>query len=408
MTWRDSMRRVEVDGRMLIGASFRGVPFFVESSDRSGGRRLVVHEFPLRNIPYVEDMGRKARTFRLDAYVLGDDYVAQRDLLLTALESDDGPGTLVHPYHGQLRVACASYAVRESRDEGGIARLAIDFTEAPQSSPAPTVEADTAGQVASSASKARASSSADAAARVSYLGMPAFAVASAEIAVARASDALQAALSPLMRSTQELAQLASQCAMVKARAASLVRQPATLLASFRDAINAASDAALVTPGSVMRSLLAAYGADLGTPTVGVTSTRAREASNHSVIVRALKLEMLSEAARLAPDSGYESLEEATALRDQIAGLLEVHAQSASDDLYPSLVQLRSDVLRAIPGGRYLARVVDVQRAEPVPSLALAYDLYGSTAAEADMIARNAGRVTHPGFVSGTIKVLSDV
>lgn len=405
MSWRDSLRRVEIGGRLLIGASFRGVPFFVEEGDLSGGRRVVVHEFPLREDPFIEDLGRKARTFRLDGYVLGEDYVAQRDRLLAALE-EEGPGELVHPHHGARRAVCATLAVRESRTNGGMATFAIEFVEAP-SATAPTTDDDDVALVLDSALMARSASSSSVA-TVSYLGMPAFAVASAESSVARAADIVREALAPLARTTQELAQLASICALIKARTASLVRHPAELLLALRSAIGSVAESATESPVPFVEAMLDAYGVDLGAPVQGATSTRAREAQNHAAIVAAVRLELLVEAARLAPAAAYSSLEQARSVRDRVSSLLTQQMLSAGDELYPALVRLRADVLRAVPGGKALARVVDVERRSSVPSLLLAYQLYGSVDAEADVVARNAGRISHPGFVVGSLKVLSDV
>ena len=39
-------------------ARFRGVPLVVLSSSRTGGRRLDVHEFAGRDLPFAEDLGR--------------------------------------------------------------------------------------------------------------------------------------------------------------------------------------------------------------------------------------------------------------------------------------------------------------------------------------------------------------
>ena len=44
----------------LRPASFRGVAFEVESHSESGGRRVELHEYPLRDTPYAEDLGKKS------------------------------------------------------------------------------------------------------------------------------------------------------------------------------------------------------------------------------------------------------------------------------------------------------------------------------------------------------------
>ena len=47
--------------QMLNQASFRGVPFAVYGGDARFGRRLALHEYPGRDKPYIEDMGRSTR-----------------------------------------------------------------------------------------------------------------------------------------------------------------------------------------------------------------------------------------------------------------------------------------------------------------------------------------------------------
>jgi prophage DNA circulation protein len=100
-----------------------------------------------------------------------------------------------------------------------------------------------------------------------------------------------------------------------------------------------------------------------------------------------------------------STDDAMAARDSIAELLDEQAAAAGDTAYPALVDLRSEVLRAVPGASQFARIVTVSRSVPIPSLLLAYQLYGSVDLESDIIARNA--IRHPGFVAGDLKVLSD-
>ena len=59
----------------LRRASFRGVPFEVTSSNLSIGRRTQTFEYPQRDDPFTEDMGRSKRTIRITAFVVGYDYI---------------------------------------------------------------------------------------------------------------------------------------------------------------------------------------------------------------------------------------------------------------------------------------------------------------------------------------------
>lgn len=406
MTWRENLRRViHPGGRKLIGGSFRGVSFFVDNAERGGGRRAVVHEFPLRDDPFVEDLGRRARTFRVEAYVVGDDYLTQRNKLLAALEDESGPGELVHPYHGAVRAICINVSVSESRNEGGFARFAIEFQEAPAQAAAPVDVIDSASQVSTSADAALASSKGELVEKYSVSGMPAFALESAERVIAGIADGMAFVLGPVAGTAQALAEFSGRMEILTAQAASLARQPGDAFDAVLAAVAGVAASAANAPGDVMDALIDAYASDTGPAIAPTTSTRERELANQTALAGALKQLLVIEAARQAPLVEYTSIDEALAARDSIAALLDEQAQTAGDTAFPALVSLRSEVLRAVPGGRAFARVTTVTRNVPLPSLLIAYQLYGSVDLEPDIIARNG--IRHPGFVAGDLKVLSD-
>lgn len=116
MSWADRM----------VTASFRGNNFLTESHDATGGRRLVVHEYPGGEEPVVEDLGGKAGEFRLNAYFIGQDYDLYRDAFLLALNTP-GADWLYHPWRGQLWMRAHHWSVHESNDKGGFCAIAVDF-----------------------------------------------------------------------------------------------------------------------------------------------------------------------------------------------------------------------------------------------------------------------------------------
>ena len=113
----------------LVPASFRGAQFHVEMTYKSSGRRNAVHEYPKRDDPYTEDMGRRAKRFQITAYVLGSNYTSLRDELLSACETE-GPAMLVHPTMGMMLALCDTYHCHETRQEGGVARIEMMMVEA--------------------------------------------------------------------------------------------------------------------------------------------------------------------------------------------------------------------------------------------------------------------------------------
>ncbi len=118
-------------------ASFAGIVFHVEQGARSSGRRTVTHEYPKRDTPYAEDMGRHARRFSFSGYLIyrpGNpvyEYTAQRVRLYNALEKSDSD-TLIHPVFcpGGIKVQCERYTMTESKDRGGFTQFDMQFVEA--------------------------------------------------------------------------------------------------------------------------------------------------------------------------------------------------------------------------------------------------------------------------------------
>jgi prophage DNA circulation protein len=408
VTWREDLRRVTitVNGkeRNLVGASFRGVPFFVESSERAGGRRLMIHEFPLRDDPFGEDLGRRARAFRVEGYVLGDDYMIQRDALLEACEDNEGTGELLHPYYGVKRVMCETVTVREARADCGIAQFALEFRETPSQAPVPTTDSDATDQVSDAADAANSATDTEFQSKYNATGLPPFALTSAETALKNATSGLKDKLGPVITATQEAAQVSSELTLIAAEASSLVRTPALIVGRFLDVLSGMAQTVQNSPGDMMNALIAAYSVDLGPAVIATTTTRTTELANQTALTSALRRVFAIEAARLAPRVAYASTDDAIATRDQLSSILDAEAGTADDVAYPAIVDLRSHVQQAVPGDSVFASVVSVTRAGQIPTLLLAYQLYGSVDLEADIIARN--DVVHPGFVSGTLKVLS--
>lgn len=113
----------------LRAASFRGVPFFVANDKGDYGRRNVVHEYPLRDKPYVEDMGEKARKYSVSGYLFGDDWIAKKDALIAACTAR-GPALLQLPAEGPKLVACNTLAVSRTKDECGFFAVNMEFVSA--------------------------------------------------------------------------------------------------------------------------------------------------------------------------------------------------------------------------------------------------------------------------------------
>ena len=89
--------------KQLRPASFRGVKFSVVETQHSIGRRVVVHEYPQRDIPYTEDMGKATNEFTVKGFIAGKDYIQRMNALEEKLTMP-GAGELIHPWLGRLMV----------------------------------------------------------------------------------------------------------------------------------------------------------------------------------------------------------------------------------------------------------------------------------------------------------------
>ena len=120
--WREKWRQ----------ASFRGVLFYVEMNAKTSGRRTAMHVFPKRDTPYAEDLGRRGYEFHVVGYVIGPNYVVDRENLQAALEDsrNEGPGILVLPTYPDHIVTCVHFQSMERREQGGFCEFHMVFAEA--------------------------------------------------------------------------------------------------------------------------------------------------------------------------------------------------------------------------------------------------------------------------------------
>lgn len=391
--WRDQLQP----------ASFRGVAFSVAAADGELGRRNVVHEYPLRDLPYAEDLGRKARVFSIEALVIGADYMSARDKLAEAIEKP-GSGELVHPYRGRVQVVVTSARLSESTDQGGLARFSLTFTESGEPvNPSP--QADIANAVNAAADAAEAEAESSFADLFTVDGFQDFVSTEALAMLNGGLDSIRLAANSLLGAAL-MPEFTRQLFGIADSLTSLILSPVNLATGLFGQVTALSSIAN-NPLAALSSLRSLFGFGGNAKPVpnsipgGTTFTlsRQQQAANQAATISLIRHAAVIQVARVSATITSASFSEAIALRDEIAGQLEELADSADDTLYMALTDLRIAVIKDINArAADLARTVQYTPPATLPALVVAYNLYGAIANTEDIIARNA--IRHPGFVPG--------
>lgn len=387
----------------LREASFRGARFEVDDVEASGGRRVVLHEYPLRDTPYSEDLGRRAREFSVRGYIIQGrtyDYATARADLLKALEAY-GPGELVHPWHGEVSVVVDDYRLRESMERGGLLELDIRFREAGQLAN-PTASADTAQSVTTAATSVRQ------ALKDSFLLT--FAPALERL------DSLAGVLDEAVGLAMDYLGLPqSLMAAGLARMQSLLATPAALFDAlsglFGDLLGNGNEGTAVTTASgtaartSSRAVIAASSDALERLLGGsavITSPAGR------VLRDMVAQVVVVEAAASTAHTDYTTADDALADRDAVVESLDTIEPVAGDSVFRCLAELRRAVVTDLTTrGAELPRVRSVTLPGTVPALVAAYRIHADAGRADEIVSRN--RIRHPGRVPGgtPLEVLSE-
>lgn len=400
MSWRDTLK-ANSDGASLRG-SFRGAGFVVPESSLEFGRRAEVHEYPLRDIPYVEDLGRKARRFAIEVFVAGPDYLIARDALIAAVEQP-GPGQLVHPWYGTMQVSIVEARVRETTREGGRASFSLTCVES-GALQFPTVTADTAAQVARAADAVEPSMLEAFLADWNPDNLPGWAV------VELVEDV-----------TRQLALVEKVVGTVAGDIAALIRAPANLYAAIVGGIRriATTAAEPLRAVKLYQSLFnsaskACAVATSQSPAPAIlTPTRRTVLVSQTAMAALIAHAAAVEACRAASQASLPTRDEALVLATALADMLDVRMSAVSpvtgrplpDALYQVTAALRAAVVVDMrERAAMLPRLRQVPSQAVLPALVLAHRIHGNAARAGEIIERNG--VRHPGFVpAGTVDVV---
>lgn len=412
--------------RTLKKASFRGVAFYVETDKVKTGRRLVVHEFPHRDDPYVEDMGRAANTITVTAYVVGDSADDQEAQLRRACDQG-GAAALVLPI-AKLTAHCQDCSRDFHKDKLGYIAFDLQFVReglgtAPYGAP---YLARMAFAGAQSVVTALAQTFSSLFLTTGQAGFVRDEAVAAIQAIAVAIDATRAAL-PILDTKGPGIALAVQDLF--ADAATLAEggeigdtyNARSFLATAAGVLNTEIVDRVAALVSDMRSAtgdqtaaareLAAlidYGVDDSVPFPATPSVRQSNA-NVAALATVLRVAALAQWVVAKTEIDYGDRPAAIQARADVSELVDAEMQRLTGDgayaLYVALADLRGQAVTYFSRVMAdLAPLVTASSAVSMPSLWWANTLYGDALRAEDLIDRN--RAIHPSFMPPTIEALA--
>ena len=112
-------------------ASFRNVPFCVESDSRTGGRRIQVHEFPSMETWVNEDLGRLRQQIDVNGFVFGDKSDEWAEILFAACTTKADSAELYLPMRVPLLCVCQSVKSAYAAEQMGRINFRLTFSVDP-------------------------------------------------------------------------------------------------------------------------------------------------------------------------------------------------------------------------------------------------------------------------------------
>lgn len=394
MAWRDQLRP----------ASFRGVQFFVDSSQYSGGRRVSFHEFPDRDKPFAEDLGKVGDTFKVEGHILGDNYFQTKNSLINAVNKE-GPGELVHPYYGTLQVQIGAFSIDEDTKEGGIAKISFQFYEAGDNAFPKEVD-DKIDVFQEKVADTIQKSQDEFTSVFTVAKLPGFAVDTARLSVASAAAAFANATKGISTVAEDVANLAFSLRNLVAETDDLIKAPGKLAQRLVDSFKLLGAACESTKGKFAAfKAMSTFVTPIPNPIPTTTPIRQTQAGNKEIFDQLIVRTAIASAAEQAVLIDFESINDAEETRNELRDKIdEVLFHINDDQVFAAFKDLNALLSKLLPDvDADLPNVQNIILEKTVPSIVLAYDLFENPDAEADIVDRNQV-IRHPAFVPTDVPI----
>lgn len=418
----------------MLPAYYRGIPFAVLNSKASFGRRNAVHEYPFRDKPWVEDLGRGARKITMhgfliqDSLVYGGGDVGQQLTRMIEKAELAGLGKLIHPTLGEMDVGLlAPMEVEEMWDKGRVIFLTFTFIENGEHTFPIKGDATTASTAAAAAKASDATAK-------SFLNKAVDALKNGAAVVNQAIDtatsfankaqkivndatniynmakSLPDQISRTIEAFSDIS-LQAQSSSSRAKVSSAAKQMASSAAALSPTTASSHPAAAKALAESVQSAavnqtdaIRMMQSLVVIPQTAITTTAPIGAalvtiqqSSADLFRRSVVIALASSTATYKPTS----YEDAIAVKNSVITLLDdeilLAGNQGEDDAFTSLRALRAAVSKdlTVRGGS-LSPLVPVISKSPIPASVLAQRLYRDPSRAAELISR--AKPIHPSFM----------
>lgn len=403
-TWRDE----------LLPASFRGISFLIPQATVPVGMKGQLHEFPQRDEPYFEQLGKQSQVHRLTIWIIGDDCFERRDKFLESIQTP-GAGELVHPWLGRMQVKAGEAELTHDYQQGGMVSMLVTFyPDTPLKFPVARV--NTQQQVV------KASESMWESALARYKAAMAK-VDQARLGLARLRNNLSAVYTVIQR---QFAPFVAVFTNLTGLAQSIMNAPGSLSALFSSYFSDFSVQDYLSNDSSYRNTLATASqqaeavSSINTVSTigGVDSVAASKATADLVqdallvqialIVSEMPIASQPVSTDTTPSADQQAVQpferpevpvadDVLELRDGLNEAMLEASLKADSAHYLVLNALRQTIVKHLTAvAASGVRLVEITPPETLSALVLAYRRFGDATRESEVVERN--RIHHPGFV----------
>lgn len=395
----------------LIPASYNGIPFFVDTESLDFGRRVQLNEYPFSETPNTLNIGRKARKYTINAYVIGDEYLADRNALLEAIENTSGAGLLTLPTLAPVLV----YPTDEcqqifNNQEGGRELFKLVFVEAGVNL-FPSIGDATQFQSAIEAAETGIAIYEDFKQRFATAGFPNFVSGDAKSKIEDFTNVIGLAAQTGVASQNSFSNFSNNLTAFQNSLSTSISDPSAIGGGIKDLVTSLTGiyASPTDAYNAQKQLAQQYGSNFVpiNPTVPVVQ---QQLDNQNALLNSVINTALIQLALTTSQMTFASRQDALATRDEVAGLIRVRlfvlGNQGNDAQFQAMTSMLIKMVSDIDArSATLKNIEFVRTIDSIPAIVFAYDNYGTPDAEADVIARN--NIRRPLFIppNSTLEVL---